>query len=168
MALPIVMAPDKRLQIKSRPVNFISSDVQMLLKDILNTIHVNEAIGLAGPHVGVDLQVVVIDLDGKSPIFMINPAITQKSDETIMSEEGSVSFPGIKVPIMRHNSVIIEYLDYNGNKKVENMNKLLSICAQHEIDQMNGKNILDGFSQMKKDMYLRKVEKYVKIQRKNN
>ncbi len=166
MSLPIIIAPDKRLQKQSQPVKEISDDIRKLLKDILETLHVNEAIGLAGPHVGIDLQVVVIDLDGSSPIFMINPVITQKSDETIMSEESSVSFPGIKVQIMRHKSVTVEYLDENGNKHISEMNDLMSICAQHEIDQMNGINILHGFSPMKKDMYLKKVEKYVRIQRK--
>lgn len=168
MSLPIIIAPDIRLQKKSSPVQNISDEIQIILMDILQSLHSNNAIGLCGMHVGIALQLVVIDLNGKSPVFMINPTIAQKSDETIISDEGSVSFPGITVPIVRHKSVTIEYLDYNGSKKIEVMHDLMSICAQHEIDQMNGINILNRFSPMQRDRYLKKVEKYVRIQGKND
>jgi peptide deformylase len=168
MSLQLVIAPDSRLQKQSSPVQTISHEIQSCLMDILKTLYHHNAIGLCGAHVGIDLQLVVIDLNGNHPIFMVNPMITNQSDETIISNESSVSFPGITVPIMRHKSVTVEYLDYDGNKKIEVMHDLLSICAQHEIDQMNGINILSGFSPMQRDRYLKKVEKYVRIQKKNN
>ncbi len=41
------------------------------------------------------------------------------------------------------------------------MDGLLSICAQHEIDQMNGINILDGLSHLKKNILMKKLLKNI-------
>jgi peptide deformylase len=161
MSLPIVIAPNPRLNMKSKKVEIVSAEIQELLKNILKTLHENDAIGLAGNHVGIDLQLVVIDLDRKSPIFMVNPHITHKSDEIVKSEEGSVSFPGITVEIIRHKKITVEFLDYDGQKNTVEMDGLLSICAQHEIDQMNGINILDGLSHLKKKILMKKLLKNI-------
>lgn len=161
MSLPIVIAPDPRLNRKSRKVEIVSAEIQQLLNDILQILRENDAIGLSGNHVGIDLQLVVIDLDGKSPLFMVNPNITHKSDEVVKSEEGSVSFPGITVEIIRNKKITVEFLDYNGQKNTVEMDGLLSICAQHEIDQMNGINILDGLSHLKKKILMKKLLKNI-------
>lgn len=159
MSLPVIVAPDRRLHIKAREVELVSTEIQEILKEILETLHENNAIGLSATHVRIDLQLVVIDLDGKSPIFMVNPIITHKSDEVVESEEGSVSFPGIKVKIMRHKLTKVEFLDCDGQKCVSKMDGLLSICTQHEIDQMNGITILDNLSYKKREFFMKKLTK---------
>ena len=62
-------------------------------------------IGLAAVQVGVLKRIIVIDLskDGeKTPLFIVNPQITFKSDDLISYEEGCLSipnqFPEIKRP----------------------------------------------------------------------
>jgi peptide deformylase len=162
MSLPIIIAPDSRLHKKARKIEEVSTEVQELLNNILATLHETGAIGLTANHIGIDLQLVVIDLDGSSPLFMVNPIINHKSDEMIESEEGSVSFPGIKVSIMRHKIITVDFLDYNGKGHIIEMDGLLSICAQHEIDQMNGITILDGLSHLKKEFFMKKLVKNIR------
>lgn len=153
----VVLWPDSRLKTKAKPVQCVTDEIRNLLDKILEAIRENNAIGLSSNHLGIDLQLVVIAVN--NPIFMINPEIITYSDNKINSEEGSISFPGIKVPIIRSQSVIVEYLDYSGIKVVSEVNGLESICIQHEIDQMNGITILDRLSRLKKEFYIKKLMK---------
>ena len=153
----IVLWPDVRLKIKAKPVESLDDEIRNLLDEILDAINLNKAIGLSGTHIGIDLQLVVVAVN--DPIYMVNPEITYFSNEKIISHEGSVSFPAIEVPIERSNSVVVKYLDYNGIEVVKELNGLESICAQHEIDQMNGITILDRLSRLKREFYLKKMMK---------
>lgn len=157
--LPIVIAPDPKLLIPSRHVNIVTQDIQNLMHDILETLYHHKAIGLAATHVGVALQIIVIHID--KPLFLINPHIINWSEAIVISDEGSVSFPGIIVPINRRQSITIEYLDYDNNQQVQSFDGLHSICIQHEVDQMNGITILNGLSSIKQSMYLKKVRKNI-------
>lgn len=153
----IVLWPDVRLKVKAKPVEFVNDEVRKLLDQILDVININKAIGLSGTHLGIDLQLVVVAVN--DTIYMVNPEITYFSNEKIISHEGSVSFQGIEVPIERSKSVVVRYLDYHGIEVVKELFGLEAICAQHEIDQMNGITILDRLSHLKKEFYLKKLMK---------
>lgn len=153
----IVVWPDPMLKIKASPVTIVNTEIQTILNNILDVIREQNAIGLSATHIGIPLQLVVILIN--EPIFMVNPIIVEKSDEKSMSEEGSVSFPKITVPIERHNSITVRYLDYCGEEQTIEYFGLTSICIQHEIDQMNGITLLDKLSRLKRDFYIKKLMK---------
>jgi|SRR5271156_1236313 len=74
------------------------------------------------------------------------------------SEEGCLSLPGIDLIVARD----AEYLDYDGNKQViESDLPLLSACIQHELDHTNGVLIYNKVSSLKRDMSVKKMEKYI-------
>lgn len=160
----IIIAPHSILHTISKRVEEVTPEIQNILQSILQAANENNAIGLAASHIGINLQLVVININ--TPIFMINPKILWRSQSTVMSEEGSVSFPGIIVQIQRHTHIQVKYLNYDGIEEMKNFEKQTAICIQHEIDQMNGITILDSFSPLKRDLYLKKVQKYVKMHKK--
>lgn len=153
----IVLWPDPRLNIKGEPITEITSNIQLIFDNILAVIYKYNAIGLSANHIGVNLQLVVIAVS--DAIFMANPTIIGFSKEKNISEEGSISFPGIKVPIERYNSITVEYVDYFGQQKTIQYFGLTAICIQHEIDQMNGITILDRLSRLKREFYTKKLMK---------
>jgi peptide deformylase len=153
----IVLWPDIRLKVKAEPVAVVTSEIQEILNNILTVIRKHNAIGLSASHIGIPLQLVVVLIN--EPIFMVNPVIVDFSDEKHTSEEGSISFPRIVVPIERHYSIKVEYLDYFGVTQLVEYSGLTATCIQHEIDQMNGVTLLDRLSPLKRDFYTKKLMK---------
>ncbi len=166
--LQLIVEPDPRLHIASKEVEDITDETRHLMDNMLSTMYHSEGVGLAAVQVGVHLRVVVMDVDqtlekdflhDQKPIFMVNPQIVEKSDETISFCEGCLSLPTVRAEVIRHEWVVVEYLDYNGNKQRKKFTELLSICAQHEIDHTNGIIFIDHLSRLKKELFMKKLIK---------
>ena len=88
----IIIEPDPLLRKKSDNVEKIDNDLRKLLDDMLETMYEAPGIGLAGVQVGVLKRLIVIDIakedQKKNPLFLINPKITFKSENTSVYEEG--------------------------------------------------------------------------------
>jgi peptide deformylase len=164
-SLPLILAPDSIFKQKSKPVDFVNDEIKKLMDDLLATIYFEQGVGIAAPMVGKLLQVVVIDLqvEGiKEPIFMANPEIIEVSDTKQTFNEGSLCFPGIKAEITRASNIKVKYLDYNNNMQQLAADGFLAQTIQHEIDYLHGKVYLDYLSSLKRDMLLKKMQKYIK------
>ena len=98
----------------------------------------------------------------KTPLFIVNPQITFKSDDLISYEEGCLSIPNQFAEIKRPSSCKVNFLDYNGKKKEINADGLLATCIQHEVDHLNGILFIDHLSKLKKDLILKKTRKQIK------
>ena len=162
----IVIEPDPILRKKSEKLEKVDLEIQKFLDDMLDTMYSAPGIGLAAVQVGVLKRLIVVDIskedEKKKPLFLINPIITQKSDNTSIHEEGCLSLPGYFAEIERPAECQVEYLDYNGNKQSLKAKGLLSTCIQHEIDHLNGILFIDYLSKIKKDMIIKKLTKYKK------
>ncbi len=162
----IVIEPDPILRKKSQPLEYVNKEIQKFLKDMLSTMYAAPGIGLAAVQVGVPKRLIVIDLskDGekKNPLFLINPEITYKSNETSIYEEGCLSLPGHFAEVERPAECHLNYIDYNGNKKNLKANGLLATCVQHEVDHLDGILFIDYLSKLKKDMIIKKLIKQKK------
>ncbi len=162
----IVIEPDPILRKKSVKLEKVDLEIQKFLDDMLDTMYSAPGIGLAAVQVGVLKRLIVVDIskedEKKNPLFLINPIITQKSDNTSIHEEGCLSLPGYFAEIERPAECQVEYLDYNGNEQSLKATGLLSTCIQHEIDHLNGILFIDYLSKIKKDMIIKKLTKYKK------
>ena len=91
----IVIEPDPILRKKSEIIQKVDTDLRRLMDDMLETMYAAPGIGLAAVQVGVLKRVVVIDVskekEKKNPLFLINPQIISKSDQTSVYEEGCLS-----------------------------------------------------------------------------
>lgn len=161
--LPLVIAPDERLNIKSEPVAKIDDSIRKLLADMLETMYANDGIGLAAVQVGAHKRCIVIDVarrEGRNePIKLVNPEIIGNSDDINIFMEGCLSFPDQFSEVERPEKVTVKYLDENGNEQKLEASGILATCLQHEIDHINGIVFVDHISQLKRDMILRKLKK---------
>ena len=73
--------------------------------------------------------------------------------------EGCLSLPDQFAEVDRPSTCEVEYLDYNGNKKILKANGLLSTCIQHEMDHLEGILFIDHLSNLKKSMIIKKLSK---------
>ena len=134
---------DEILSKKSREVEEIDEKIQILIDDMIETMHKYNGVGLAAVQVGILKRIVVIDLyDDKGPIVLINPVIIKTKGEQEV-EEGCLSFPNQFAKIVRPAEVIAEYTDREGKRMRVKAKELLAQAISHEIDHLNGEVFID-------------------------
>jgi len=114
-------------------------------------------IGLSANQIGLDVRACVINV--KEPLVLINPVVTEVSKETVAYVEQCLSLDKtMKKPVktVRHKSFTVECdnlgtvlfsADSNdwkdSNEFFGDEGLLETVCAQHEIDHLNGILITD-------------------------
>ena len=102
------------------------------------------------------------DENKKEPRYFVNPVIKNKDTLKSTYEEGCLSVPNQFAEIDRPKKCEVEYLDYNGEKKILEANELLATCIQHEMDHLEGILFIDYLSKLKKSMIIKKLSKQKK------
>ena len=159
----ILIEPSKLLRQISKPVNKVGDEERKLMDDMLDTMYEAPGIGLAAIQIGVPKRIIVIDIsrdeDKKEPRYFVNPIIINKNEEKSKYEEGCLSVPNQFAEIERPNTCEVEYLDYEGKKKLLKADGLLATCIQHEMDHLEGILFIDHLSKLKKSMIIKKLSK---------
>jgi len=159
----ILTEPNKLLREVSKPVESVSKSERKLMDDMLETMYEAKGIGLAAIQIGVPKRIIVMDLskdgDKKIPMYFVNPVILKKNKENNTYEEGCLSVPNQYAEIDRPSKCEVEYLDYDGNKKILKAEGLLATCIQHEMDHLEGILFIDYLSKLKKTMIEKKLSK---------
>mgnify|MGYP000023022736 FL=1 len=160
---PIITEPNKILRQKSIEVESVGKEEQKLMDDMLDTMYDANGIGLAAIQIGVPKRIIVMDIakneEKRSPLYFVNPVIKNKNSELSTYEEGCLSVPNYFAEIDRPKKCDVEYLDYNGEKKILNAEGLLATCIQHEMDHLEGVLFIDYLSKLKKTMIIKKLSK---------
>lgn len=129
---------DEILRKKSKEVDIIDDKVRELIKDMIDTMHKYDGVGIAAVQVGILKRIIAIDLYDEKPIIkLINPVITKIKGEQEV-EEGCLSFPNKYVKKIRPEEVTVEGLDENGKKIKITGTGLLAQAISHEVDHLNG------------------------------
>ncbi len=159
----ILTEPNKLLRQISLPVKKVGKEEQNLMDDMLETMYAANGIGLAAIQVGIPKRIIVMDIsrdeNNKEPLFFVNPVIKNKDILKSTYEEGCLSVPNQFAEINRPKNCEVEYLDYNGEKKLLKAEGLLATCIQHEMDHLEGILFIDYLSKLKKTMIIKKLSK---------
>ena len=159
----IITEPNKLLRQISKPVNGVGKEEQKLMDDMLETMYAANGIGLAAIQIGIPKRIIVIDLERdeiqKKPMYFVNPVIKNKDPQKATYEEGCLSVPNQFAEVDRPSKCEIEYLDYDGEKKLIKADGLLATCIQHEMDHLEGILFIDYLSKLKKSMIIKKLSK---------
>ena len=185
-ALDVIIVPDPVLRKTAQPIEQIQTDTKQFLRDMAETMNVENGIGLAANQVAVLKRALVMDVpkgcweykgedkhgvltigpakdaakqEISNLIHMINPEIIESSAQRSVYAEGCLSIPGQYAEVERPAKVRVKYLDIDGKEKIELFEGLDSHCVQHEIDHLNGVLFIDYLSKLKRNTILRKVEK---------
>ena len=159
----ILTEPNDILRKVSEPVEKVGKAEKILMDDMLDTMYAANGIGLAAIQIGIPKRIIVMDLgkeDGKKdPRYFVNPVIKNKDQSKSTYEEGCLSVPNQFAEIDRPSKCEVEFLDYNGEKKILKAEGLLATCIQHEMDHLEGILFIDYLSKLKKSMILKKLSK---------
>ena len=159
----ILTEPNNILRQVSKPVEKVGEEEKRLMKDMLETMYDANGIGLAAIQIGVPKRIIVMDIskddEEKNPRYFVNPIIKNKDTSTSTYEEGCLSVPNQFAEIDRPSKCEIEYMDFNGEKKILKAEGLLATCIQHEMDHLEGILFIDYLSKLKKSMIIKKLSK---------
>jgi peptide deformylase len=145
--LPILLWPDPRLKVACSPVRNVTTELERLAEDMLDTMYDAPGRGLAAPQVGVMQRLFVMDAtwkDGRpDPIVFVNPVIEEVSEERASNSEGCLSIPGITTEISRPAQVKLSWTGLTGTRYVQVFDGFAAACVQHEMDHLNGRVTFD-------------------------
>ena len=142
---PILKNPNETLRKPSKKValeDISSARIQTLIDDLMETMRIENGIGIAAPQIGIHEQIIIVD-DGHEPVALINPNIISRSSSMIDFEEGCLSIPGVYGIVQRHKNVEVEALDRKGDSLFIKAEGLLSVVLQHETDHLEGILFID-------------------------
>jgi len=138
---------DEVLREPARRIGKVDDAVRKLATDMLVSMYAAKGIGLAAPQIGVNQQLLVIDLEledpNSPPLVLINPEITSVGGGLCTYEEGCLSIPGVYLDVVRPSVVDVSYRDAFGRPKRMKADGLMARCIQHEMDHLNGVLFVD-------------------------
>ncbi len=174
MILPIVAYGDPVLRKVAKDITKDYPKLDELLANMKDTMKNAQGVGLAAPQIGRDIRIFLIDaspfaesdeLDEKEKSFLldfkrtfINAQIIEEEGEEWAFNEGCLSIPNINEDVSRNETIHIEYVDENFEKKSETLSGLAARIFQHEYDHIEGILFTDKLSSLKKRLLKKKLE----------
>ena len=174
MILPLVYYGNPGLREAASPVETFDAALRTLADNMVETMHAESGIGLAGPQIGVGKRIFVMEIpeemdldadearanpDLKGPLVVVNPEIEILGKDVEEMEEGCLSIPDLRGKVRRPVSICLKYCDVEGNPHTRTLHHLAARCVLHETDHLNGVLFVDLLSQVKRVAIKGKLKK---------
>ena len=144
--MKIIEQPDIFLREPTSEVKLpLSSENEVLLNKMINTMYLNKGIGLAANQIGYPKRMFVMDTstDHNSPKIFINPIIEKRADEKLTQEEGCLSCPNKFANVRRPIYIGLKWICRHGKEQYKTFYGLPARVVQHEMDHLEGKLCID-------------------------
>ena len=154
--MKLIKEPNKLKKfIEPKPMN--QQEIDEISTTLLQELTKHGGIGLSANQIGLDVRACVINV--KEPLVLINPRVTEVSQDTVAYVEQCLSLDKtMKKPVktVRHKTFTVEcdnlgtVIFSNDSNEWKDSNEFFGdegllecVCAQHEIDHLNGILITD-------------------------
>jgi len=144
--MKIIEQPNILLREPTHNVQFpLSSEDQVLLNQMIDTMYLNKGIGLAANQVGYPKRMFVMDItqDKSNSKIFINPFIEKRAEEKLTEEEGCLSCPNKFANVRRPVYVGLKWVCRHGKEQYKTFYGLPARVVQHEMDHLEGKLCID-------------------------
>jgi peptide deformylase len=117
--------------------HYTAKELYELLRDKMIE---HRGVGLSACQLGIMTRAFVIGnfSDPASIIGVFNPIILDYDEETVVYEEGCISFPGLFVKVKRPRGIRVRYRGWDGNAGTTRYEGYTARVFQHEYDHLNG------------------------------
>jgi len=161
----VIKLPHPTLRKKAHEVRDFGDAFQQLVDDMVETMRVEDGVGLAAPQINQSLRVIVVEYpeddseeDAPKKLFIVvNPEIMKRAEDTILGVEGCLSVPDIVGEVERSEKVEIRGLNRYGKKTKIRAKGWLARVFQHEIDHLDGVLFVDRATQIWKTSEVEEV-----------
>ena len=174
MRRPLAIYGEPVLRMVAKEVAEVNEETRQIVQDLLDTIDAEgNSIGLSAPQIFVSQRIFIAwpmpdeeagEVYREPPLVMINPVLSDPSDDGWNMPEACMSIPGLHGHVIRPDSVTVEYLDLDGKKHTERFSGFKARIVMHENDHLNGvlyfdrmhdqrerRNLEDALRKMKKE-----------------
>ncbi len=178
MLLSIKQFGDPVLRAACAPVTHVDEDIRHLADNMIETMYSANGIGLAAPQIGLNLQLVVIDIpedeeegpemaviNGEErpirdimPLVFINPTLEPYGKQSLFME-GCLSVRDIRANVARPTHVKATLPQLDGSVLEIDCGGLLARCLQHECDHLGGFLFTDRVSSAAKITLAKKLKR---------
>lgn len=168
MILPIYIYGQPVLRKESQDIDTSYPELKQLIGNMFETLTESEGVGLAAPQVGLNIRLVVIDLDVLAEDYpeykdfrraYVNPHIIEYDEtETENMEEGCLSLPGIHESVRRPTRIKVKYQDEDFVEHEEWVSGYLARVMQHEFDHLDAKMFIDRITPLRRQLIKGKLK----------
>jgi peptide deformylase len=147
-----------------------SPEIQSLVRDMIETMHEYDGLGLAAPQVHESVQLVVLEFKennarypnmGSTPLLVLfNPKVTVLDPNTQEFWEGCLSVPEMRGLVARPQKIRVDYLDEKAERKTIEADGFLATVFQHELDHLDGTLYVDRLVDPKKFCFLDEFRRF--------
>jgi peptide deformylase len=144
-----------------------------LIDDLRDSMKHYGGIGIAGPQIGIELKVCVIELEGFNRYgqdihlpftVFINPRIEVIGQSVAGYWEGCLSVPGMRGFVERPQHIIVTFLNEHAEEKKIEAKGFLATVIQHELDHLFGKIFIDRLKDSTMLAFQEEFDQFLKIQ----
>ncbi len=138
--LSLIAAEIQSFEIGSTWLNALSETLNATMLE-------RNGVGIAAPQIYISKRMIIVasrpnlrypDAPDMQPIVMLNPVITQRSNEMTLGEEGCLSVPDERGQVARAQQITVQYLNLKGETIVTTLAGFPARIVQHEIDHLDG------------------------------
>ncbi|MGC3819855.1 peptide deformylase [Acinetobacter sp. G11] len=121
------------------------------LKELAAAMHATmlerNGVGIAAPQVYVSKRVIIVascpnprypDAPEMDALVMVNPEILEKSELTVLGEEGCLSVPDERGQVARAQTIQLRYFTLEGVAVEMSLSGFPARIVQHEVDHLDG------------------------------
>lgn len=162
--MPIHLYGTKVWDGPAKRITKFDNDLVGLIRDMFETMHNADGIGLAANQVGLQLSLAVMDISemedykNEKPLVVINPEILESSGERVM-EEGCLSVPGIRDDVPRADSIRVRFTNGDFERVETELSGMWARVFQHEHDHLQQKFFINRLSSVKRQILKPKLSK---------
>ncbi len=143
------------LRERASDVGEVDDEVRAFVRDLFDTMHADNGIGLAANQVGETRRVAVVQTDEDDAVILIDPIILER-EGTVRGEEGCLSIPEIFADVDRALRIVVETTTLDNERLTFEASDLRARAIQHEIDHLDGILFIDHLSPLKRRMLMKK------------
>ena len=159
---------DPVLRQRAHEVTDFDGRLATLAEDMLETMRGADGVGLAANQVGVLKRLFTWEVEHESVDgeftrqggAVVNPQLTDSSEDLQDGDEGCLSFPGLFYPVQRPLRVEVAYQDLLGDGHTVQLEGHYARIWLHEMDHLNGILFVDHLAAHDRKVAMKQMREY--------
>jgi len=147
----IITLPDARLRKISKSVTTFGQALLEQFADLEAAMRAGPGgVGIAAPQIGINMRMLIIDCTvarhscrNHGLLYLVNPEITDYSEDEVLGREGCLSVPDWVGMVPRARCICMKYQDTQGATHEIETSGFEARVIQHELDHLDGVLFID-------------------------
>jgi peptide deformylase len=147
LSLEIIQYPHPTLRHRSKSIKKVDAELRTIVAEMFELMYRHEGVGLAANQVNLPYRLFVTNSEGDPQVkeaeqVFINPVLSKGRGQE-EAEEGCLSIPEVRAPVVRKESIHVQAYDLQGNEIEGDIDGFLARILQHETDHLDGTLFID-------------------------